>query len=58
MKWDEASRAEQLKRYRDNVNVIRNGFTKLEEIIRLLPDPAADIVAHRLEAEISAGLDE
>ena len=56
--WDEASRAEQLNRYRDNVNAIRNGFTKLEEMIRLLPDRAADIVAHRLEAEISAGLDE
>ncbi|HKO42866.1 MAG TPA: hypothetical protein VJU84_06240 [Pyrinomonadaceae bacterium] len=54
--WDEASRAEQLKRYRDNVNAIRNGFTKLEEMIRLLPDRAADIVAHRLEAEILADL--
>ena len=56
--WDEASRAEQLKRYSDNVNTIRNGFTKLEEIIRLLPDHAADIVAHRLEAEVSAALEE
>src|SRR5687768_2276041 len=28
--WDESSRAEQLKRYRENVNAIRNGFTKLE----------------------------
>ena len=56
--WDEASRAEQLKRYRDNVNAIRNGFVKLEDMIRLLPDRAADIVAHRLEAEMSAGLDE
>ena len=52
--WDEPSRAEQLKRYRDNVNTIRNGFTKLEAMIRLLPDRAADIVAHRLEDEISA----
>ena len=56
--WDEASRAEQLKRYRDNVDAIRTGFTKLEEMIRLLPDRAADIVAHRLEDEISAGLAE
>lgn len=56
--WDEASRAEQLKRYRENVIVIRNGFTKIEGIIRHLPDHAADIVAHRLENEISADLQE
>lgn len=56
--WDETSRAEQLKRYRDNINTIRTSFTKLEEVIRLLPDRAADIVAHRLEDEISAALEE
>lgn len=56
--WDEASRAEQSRRYRDNVHTIRNNFTRLEALIRLLPDQAADIVAHRLEAEISADLHE
>jgi hypothetical protein len=56
--WDEASRADQLKAYRGNVNAIRNGFTKLEAIIRLLPDRAADIAAHRLEDEVSEDLEE
>ncbi|HKO63534.1 MAG TPA: hypothetical protein VJV03_20385 [Pyrinomonadaceae bacterium] len=56
--WDEASRADQLNSYRSNVKVIRNGFTKLEGIIRLLPDRAADIAAHRLEGEVSADVQE
>lgn len=56
--WDEASRARQSKRYRGNVNTIRTGFKKLEAMITLLPDRAADIVAHRLEDEISADLQE
>ena len=56
--WDEASRADQLKSYRSNVSAIRNGFTKLEGIVRLLPDRAADIAAHRLEDEISADVPE
>jgi hypothetical protein len=56
--WDESSRADQAKTYRTNVNAIRNGFTKLEAIIRLLPDRAADIAAHRLEDEVSSDLQE
>lgn len=56
--WDESSRAEQLKNYQDNVNTIRNGFSKLQTIIKLLPDRAADVVAHRLEDEISSDLHE
>ena len=56
--WEESSRPDQLKTYRHNVDVIRNGFAKLEAIIKLLPDRAADIAAHRLEEEISSDLEE
>ena len=56
--WDEASRPEQLSVYRSNVARIRKAFTELEAIIRLLPDRAADLVAHRMEDEMDVGLEE
>ncbi|HEY5884488.1 MAG TPA: hypothetical protein VIT88_07355 [Pyrinomonadaceae bacterium] len=56
--WDESARSDQLKTYRNNVDLIRNGFAKLEALIKLLPDRAADIAAQRLEEEISSDLEE
>jgi hypothetical protein len=56
--WDEASRPEQSEAYRSNTGKIRKAFTELEAIIRLLPDRAADLVAHRMEDELDAGLEE
>lgn len=56
--WDEASRPEHTAHYRTNVETIRKGFTQLEAIIRVLPDQAADLIAHRVEDELDAGLDD
>jgi hypothetical protein len=56
--WDEASRPEQITAYRTNVGKIRKAFTELEAIIRILPDRAADLVAHRMEDEMDAGVEE
>lgn len=56
--WDEASRPEQITAYRANVGNIRKAFNELEAIIQLLPDRAADLVAHRMEDELDVGLEE
>jgi hypothetical protein len=56
--WDETSRPEQIEAYRSNTGKIRKAFTELEAIIRLLPDGAADLVAHRMEDELDAGFEE
>jgi hypothetical protein len=56
--WDEASRPDHTAQYRSNVETIRKGFTQLEAIIRVLPDRAADLIAHRMEDELDAGLED
>jgi hypothetical protein len=56
--WDETSRPEQIDAYRRNIDKIRKGFTELEAILHLLPDRAADLVAHRMEDEMDAGFEE
>jgi hypothetical protein len=56
--WDESSRPEQITAYRSNVDKIRKAFTELVTLIRLLPDRAADLVAHRMEDEMDVGFEE
>jgi hypothetical protein len=56
--WDETSRPEQIDAYRRNTAKIRKAFTELEAILHLLPDRAADLVAHRMEDELDAGFEE
>jgi hypothetical protein len=55
--WGDESRPEQLKHYRSNVKEMRDAFAELVNIIRLLPDAAAELVAKQTEAELSAGLE-
>jgi hypothetical protein len=56
--WDEASRPEHAAEYRNNVGKIRKAFAELETIIRLVPDRAADLVAHRMEDEMNVGFED
>lgn len=56
--WDKDSRADQLKSYREDVALIRSAFSRLEVIIRALPDKAAALVARRMADELDASLEE
>ncbi len=56
--WNEADRPQQIKTYQSNTAKIRKAFAELEPIIRVLPDSAADLVAHRMEDELDAGFEE
>ncbi len=56
--WTGESRAEMLTRYRNNVKEMRSAFARLQTIVRLLPDRAAELLARQIETEVSAGLEE
>lgn len=56
--WTGESRAEMLTRYRSNVKEMRAAFARLQTIVRLLPDRAAELLARQIESEASAGLEE
>ena len=56
--WGAESRNDQLKHYQSNVKEIKDAVAQLVTIIRILPDGAAQLVARRMEAELSAGIDE
>jgi hypothetical protein len=56
--WTGESRREMLTRYRSNVKEMRAAFARLQTIVRLLPDRAAELLARQIESEASAGLEE
>jgi hypothetical protein len=56
--WTGESRREMLTQYRSNVKEMRSAFTRLQTIVRLLPDRAAELLARQIESEATAGLEE
>ncbi|MDQ1638313.1 MAG: hypothetical protein QOF62_1652 [Pyrinomonadaceae bacterium] len=56
--WTGESRAEMLTQYRSNAKEMRSAFERLQTIVRLLPDKAAELLARQIESEVSAGLEE
>jgi hypothetical protein len=56
--WTGDSRAEMLTRYRSNVKEMRSVFARLQAIVRLLPDRPAELLARKMEGEVSAALEE
>ena len=47
-----------LKRYRSNVKEMRAAFERLQAIVRVLPDRPAELLARKIEGEVTAGLEE
>ncbi len=56
--WDESSRADQLKHYRENVENIRSAMRSIQRLVPSLPDGAAAIVAGRMADELDVGPEE
>jgi hypothetical protein len=47
-----------LTRYRGNTKEMRAAFARLQTLVRLLPDRLAELLARKIEGEVSAGLEE